>query len=188
MHQVLATVIAVLFFSSISDAEQNIRVRLFHQPKVSIEGQVQVIGNDFLRGQKVTFLLKNGSPVWRLENWFDKRPYESSKFPVVVQGLALESGFKRLPPALRVFPVFSDGKFKRFDVVGTFEIEEYLAGVLGAEMPLSWPLEALKAQVIASRSYALKQIEKRKLDNYDVDSTVQDQVYLYDSYISPEKR
>jgi hypothetical protein len=36
----------------------------------------------------------------------------------------------------------------------TLPMEEYLRGVVPAEMPPSWPLEALKAQAIAARSYA----------------------------------
>ena len=44
------------------------------------------------------------------------------------------------------------------------ELEEYLIGVVGAEMPASFDIEALKAQAIISRTYALKSIEmNRKL-------------------------
>ena len=35
------------------------------------------------------------------------------------------------------------------------ELEEYLVGVVAAEMPASFPLEALKAQAVAARSYTL---------------------------------
>lgn len=38
----------------------------------------------------------------------------------------------------------------------TYSLEEYLVGVVAAEMPASFPLEALKAQTIASRTFALK--------------------------------
>ncbi len=38
------------------------------------------------------------------------------------------------------------------------DIEDYLVGVVAAEMPASFELEALKAQVIAARSYAVYQI------------------------------
>ena len=44
------------------------------------------------------------------------------------------------------------GKLRAVDVVG---IEDYLRGVVPAEMPSSWPAEALKAQAVAARSYAL---------------------------------
>jgi len=41
----------------------------------------------------------------------------------------------------------------------TLSLEEYLIGVVGAEMPASFSIEALKAQAIVSRTYALKKIE-----------------------------
>ena len=59
-------------------------------------------------------------------------------------------------------------------VVNTLGIEKYLTSVVGSEMPHRWPLEALKAQAIASRTYALK---KTRNDLYDIDSTQRDQVY-----------
>ena len=43
--------------------------------------------------------------------------------------------------------------FKKEDVVKNVPIEEYLSGVISAEMPANFPLEALKAQAVASRSY-----------------------------------
>jgi len=42
-------------------------------------------------------------------------------------------------------------------VVNVLGIEKYLSSVVGSEMPTKWPIEALKAQAIASRTYALKQ-------------------------------
>ena len=59
-------------------------------------------------------------------------------------------------------------------VVNVLGIEKYLSSVVGSEMPTKWPLEALKAQAIASRTYALKQ----KGNNlFDIDSTNRNQVY-----------
>ena len=59
-------------------------------------------------------------------------------------------------------------------VVNIIGIEKYLTSVVGSEMPHRWPIEALKAQAIASRTYALK---KTGNDLYDIDSTQRDQVY-----------
>ncbi len=39
-------------------------------------------------------------------------------------------------------------------------LEEYLVGVVAAEMPASFPLEALKAQAVVARTYTLKKIEE----------------------------
>lgn len=41
----------------------------------------------------------------------------------------------------------------------TIELEEYLIGVVGSEMPASFHIEALKAQAIIARTYALKTME-----------------------------
>ena len=60
-------------------------------------------------------------------------------------------------------------------VVNAIAIEKYLSSVVGSEMPPKWPLEALKAQAIASRTYALKQ---KGNSFYDIDSTNKNQVYI----------
>ena len=60
-------------------------------------------------------------------------------------------------------------------VVNIIGIEKYLTSVVGSEMPHRWPLEALKAQAIASRTYALKKTGNDDL--YDIDSTQMNQVY-----------
>ena len=41
------------------------------------------------------------------------------------------------------------------EVVNSLGLEEYLQGVVPAEMPANWPAEALKAQAVAARTYAL---------------------------------
>jgi stage II sporulation protein D len=45
-----------------------------------------------------------------------------------------------------------DGRLRAIDVVG---LEQYLWGVVPSEMPSTWAPEALKAQAVAARSYAL---------------------------------
>jgi SpoIID/LytB domain protein len=56
---------------------------------------------------------------------------------------------------------------------------EYLQGVLPSEIPMSWPNEAVKAQIVASSSYLLARLRDRRLAGwwYDVEPTVMDQVY-----------
>ena len=62
-------------------------------------------------------------------------------------------------------------------------LEEYIVGVLAGEMPIDFHIEALKAQAVASRSYALKRIEYAKEKEYDVVDTIQNQVYLDNDYL-----
>lgn len=61
--------------------------------------------------------------------------------------------------------------------VNTVDLEKYLAGLINREMLPTWPEEALKAQAVASRSYALAQMNASRNRDYDVESTTQDQVY-----------
>lgn len=56
-------------------------------------------------------------------------------------------------------------------------LEEYVIGVVAGEMPASFNIEALKAQAVASRTYALKKSESSKGD-YDVVDTTSNQVYI----------
>ena len=67
--------------------------------------------------------------------------------------------------------VFRNNKIFVINVLG---VEKYLNSVVGSEMPHKWHIEALKAQAIASRTYALK---KTNNGLYDIDSTQTNQVY-----------
>ncbi len=71
-------------------------------------------------------------------------------------------------------------RIKRSDtgIIEVVPLEEYIAGVLAGEMPVSFHEEALKAQAVASRSYVMFQIIKNQKKEYDVVDTVLNQVYL----------
>lgn len=61
------------------------------------------------------------------------------------------------------------------NVVEEIPFEKYLMGVLAPEMGPDWPLEALRAQAVASRTYAARLI--RKGSDYDIGSDTAHQVY-----------
>ncbi len=71
--------------------------------------------------------------------------------------------------------VFSiiDGEYIR--IVNHLYIEHYLYGVVPYEMSNSWPLEALKSQAVAARTYATRYISDS--GTYDVVDTATHQVY-----------
>ena len=52
--------------------------------------------------------------------------------------------------------------------VETMSLHAYLAGVVGAELPESFPMEAKKAQAVAARTYALRQMGKEKHPGADI--------------------
>jgi len=62
-------------------------------------------------------------------------------------------------------------------VVNALPLEEYLYGVLPSEISPSWPTETLKAQAVAARTFALYYRIKSKDKRYDLDNTVNSQVY-----------
>lgn len=62
-------------------------------------------------------------------------------------------------------------------VVNTLPMEEYLYGVVPGEMPSYWPLEALKAQAVAARTYALTRVNSVNANPYDVLPTTANQMY-----------
>ena len=62
-------------------------------------------------------------------------------------------------------------------LLNVLDIEQYLRGVLPAEVGADWPAEALRVQAIISRTYALRQSLDRAKKGYDVVDTVSDQVY-----------
>jgi stage II sporulation protein D len=66
---------------------------------------------------------------------------------------------------------------KKLLAVNHLNVEEYIAGVLYHEVSPRWPMEALKAQAIAARSYALYQAGLNSQKDYDLVSTVYSQVY-----------
>lgn len=66
---------------------------------------------------------------------------------------------------------------KKLTVVNAVDLEEYLYGVIRNEVSTWWPMEALKAQAIAARTYALNQMGESKARDYDVTADVSSQVY-----------
>lgn len=64
-------------------------------------------------------------------------------------------------------------------VINELSVEEYLYGVLPSEMPVSYNIEALKAQAICARAYAYRQMESDVYAEYGahLDDSVASQVY-----------
>ncbi|MDR2534852.1 MAG: SpoIID/LytB domain-containing protein [Treponema sp.] len=62
-------------------------------------------------------------------------------------------------------------------IINSLNIEEYLYGVIPAEMPASWHSEALKAQAIAARSYTLAYLGQYKEKGFDLYGSVLSAAY-----------
>jgi stage II sporulation protein D len=97
--------------------------------------------------------------------------------PVTISSL---SGFVSVSsiPYRETIEIRSTGSF--CEVINLVDIEKYLDGVVNAEFNARWNEEAIGAQVIAARTYALHQIRVARADpdrHFDVDATTSDQVY-----------
>lgn len=66
----------------------------------------------------------------------------------------------------------------RLTAVNFVLLHDYLSSVVGSEMYVHWPLESLKAQAVAARSYALVHHVRNASRPYDLDNTQRYQAYL----------
>ncbi|MDC3164992.1 SpoIID/LytB domain-containing protein [Prochlorococcus sp. AH-716-F10] len=147
---------------------RNLRIRSDKSIPLIIKGQK--FSNKKIKGLTVKkennrtslFFDKNKQKIYDLKN--------KVKFVVKSSdGRGIWVGQKRYSGILNLLVLDSE-----ILVINILEIEKYLSSVVGSEMPAKWPLEALKAQAIASRTYALKQ---KGNSIYDIDSTQKNQVY-----------
>jgi len=146
----------------------NIRIRSDRSIPLTIEGKF--FSNKKIKGltlkneknRKILYFDKNKQKKYDLKS--------NQQFQVrSSDGRGIWVGQKRFSGKLNLFVLDSE-----ILVVNVLGIEKYLSSVVGSEMPTKWPLEALRAQAIASRTYALKQ----KGNNlFDIDSTQRNQVY-----------
>lgn len=148
--------------------KRNLRIRSDKSIPLIIKGQK--FSNKKIKGLTVKkennttslFFDKNEQKIYDLKN----------KVKLVVKssdGRGIWVGQKRYSGILNLLVLDSE-----ILVINILGIEKYLSSVVGSEMPAKWPLEALKAQAIASRTYALKQ---KGNPIYDIDSTQKNQVY-----------
>ncbi|MFZ4858744.1 MAG: SpoIID/LytB domain-containing protein [Desulfuromonadaceae bacterium] len=62
-------------------------------------------------------------------------------------------------------------------VVNQLPLEEYLVGLINCEISSAWPIDAVKAQAIIARTYAVNRKNSREAAPYHLESSVIDQVY-----------
>ena len=146
----------------------NLRIRSDRSIPLTIEGKffsskkIKGLTLKNEKNRKILYFDKNKQKKYDLKS-NQKLQVRSS------DGRGIWVGQKRFSGKLNLFVLDSE-----ILVVNVLGIEKYLSSVVGSEMPAKWPIEALKAQAIASRTYALKQ----KGNNlFDIDSTQKNQVY-----------
>nr|WP_075438670.1 SpoIID/LytB domain-containing protein [Prochlorococcus marinus] len=146
----------------------NLRIRSDRSIPLIIEGEffsrkkIKGLTLKNEKNRKILYFDKNRQKKYDLKS---NQQFQIRSF----DGRGIWVGQKRFSGKLNLFVLDSE-----ILVVNVLGIEKYLGSVVGSEMPTKWPIEALKAQAIASRTYALKQ----KGNNlFDIDSTQKNQVY-----------
>lgn len=69
------------------------------------------------------------------------------------------------------------GPDQTLNVINVVELDQYIKGVLYHEISHKWPIEAIKAQAVAARSYAVYAMGQNKGREFDVTNDIYSQVY-----------
>ncbi len=104
---------------------------------------------------------------------FGERAISLSALRLIGSGAPVKIGPKSYPGNIQIIRE----KSGKLIAVEEAKLEEYLNGVLPHEMWAKWPLEALKAQAVVSRTYALFKELTKKHEDYALSSDVLGQVY-----------
>ncbi|OGR50962.1 MAG: hypothetical protein A2049_03655 [Elusimicrobia bacterium GWA2_62_23] len=181
MKRILALLLAVLpcpaLLAADGRAAEGPRIRVAiarNSPSIKLKTSAKIFVTEGASGKKF-LLLENAA--------YDIKP---SAGGIAVAGQQLASPIKLSPPdgeeRIRLGGKLYKGDIlihtvagDRLDIIEHLSIEDYLYGVLPVEMSPDWPLEALKAQAVASRTYAMKYINTSR--DYDVTDGVEKQVY-----------
>lgn len=129
--------------------------------------------------QKTRFRIQRENFLWRVENLTDKMApvqFFGERF-LLVEGQNIKEKIWSYPDSL-VLSVQNKELFK-FDIIGIVPLEQYIAGVVASEMPIRWPIEALKAQAVVARSYALATMKERELADFHLEANILDQTFSY---------
>ncbi|GGE85201.1 stage II sporulation protein D [Priestia taiwanensis] len=101
-------------------------------------------------------------------------PFHQKEDMQVEGGQQRDHGEKEIAVDVAVFR-------SKLDKVENIPLEEYVMGVVSAEMPSTFEVEALKAQALSARTYIMKILVQQdggvKEKNADVTDTVRHQVY-----------
>lgn len=158
-------------------------------------GQTVRIGIREGRGS-VALTSDSGLGVWKNGSLWKKFPARTP-LQIALKGNAVTVGGAAAAGAVEVRPLSSAGSVKITDgyayrgairvmkspqrwgltVVNVVPVEEYLYGVVGKEMSPSWHREALKAQAVAARTYAISHKNYFASRGFDMTDDTSSQVY-----------
>jgi len=148
---------------------QEVRVLLHkNMNAIAISGQNMKINDKTYSKDTADFIIKNDG-IFLDNTPLPSDTVVSSEPPLKV---SVDNKHKRVRGKIHI-----QKKDKGFMVINKIDMELYLMSVVPSESYASWPLEALKGQAVAARTYALYQILHRKNMDYDLVDNEGDQAY-----------
>ena len=103
--------------------------------------------------------------------------YKINSDNIVIRFPSNETGFVSIKNKWYRGIIKIQNKNGKLTVINDVPLEDYIKGVVPSEMPSGWNVEALKAQAIAARSYAMSNLGKRSSLGFDLYDTPEDQAY-----------
>jgi stage II sporulation protein D len=159
------------------DPAKRVRVLLQSAGTASFSGATRA-GRRRLSARKTYFVRRRGSSV-RLVSSRGKSLGISSVLHVTRSGGAVRlhgrAANGRVSGTYRGALDFRAGAFSGVDAVNSLPLDSYLQGVVPDESPPSWPIEALKAQAVAARTYAVATMKPAA--TFDLYPDTRSQVY-----------
>jgi stage II sporulation protein D len=154
--------------------------------QISANG-IMVENTSFEKIQNASFIKEESIQINRHNEWKIQKNHQIISSSQRFLKIDSVSGRIKLGVFWYPTPLFLSAKTDHMaDVILNLNFDQYLQGVLQGEMPAGWPYEALKAQAIAARSYALHQLKTHHDDVFHLQGNVLDQVYSLENSRSKE--
>jgi len=170
-----------------AQADQDVRVGLFQkelpdQLKIRAAGGLRVIDlteNEqdlILPGGEALTLAKSGDSVHLQGAELDTdRP--RVRLEPLIPGTPMRVATDAMPERAYSGVMEVEARPRELLAINIVPEEEYLESVVADEMPAGWPMEALKAQAVVSRTYLRKNRNRHRADRYDFCDLAHCQVY-----------
>lgn len=170
----LLTVLCLLFFSSSSiawESRETIRVAIFKGASAVVGGEGAVITG--ITGiDKVRILSNSDLDVKARKDGVIVNGATYSSLALEAKGSEIRINGKRYRGRVEIVCSQQD-----LLIVDELNLEDYLVGLINSEISSRWHTEAVKAQAVVARTYALYQKKAGKNPGYDLEATVMSQVY-----------
>lgn len=170
--------LSICLCAASAETDGNLRVKLKSLGKrekitVTVAGEYALGGEAVPDGARFTFSAYDGF-LWADDGAVSVRMGKAARLERVSGGLYIAESEKdaRYDGSLSL-----SAQGGAIECILNIGIEDYLAGVVGYEMSDSFPIEALKAQAVAARTYAMRAKSRSAAHEYDLVDTAGDQVF-----------